>query len=90
MKRQPHTTNALRTLLYAAGAIALFALCYALISPNYAAQAQQAPAVTPTPVAPQDDDGTAGQDGGGAGGASGQDAPESTATPHPYPICAPN
>ena len=81
LKRRFHTTNALRTLLWAAGAIALFALCYALISPNYAAQAQQAPAATPTPVAPQDDDGAAGQDdgsvggqdGGGAGGATGQD-----------------
>ena len=58
----------------AAGAIALFALCYTLISPNYAAQAQQA-ADTPTPVAPQDDD------GGSAGGAIGQADPESTPTP---------
>ena len=74
LKRQPpHTTNALRTLLWAAGAIALFALCYALISADYAAQAQQAAAATPTPVAPQDDDGAAGQDDGSAGGVSGQD-----------------
>ena len=77
MKRQSYTTNALRTLLWVAGAIALFALCYALISPNYAAQAQQA-ADTPTPVAPQDDDGDS-SDGGG--GVSGQDDPESTPTP---------
>ena len=76
MKRQSHTTNALRTLLWAAGAIALFALCYALISPNYAAQAQQADADTPTPVAPQDDDGDS-----SGGGVSGQDDPENTPTP---------
>ena len=76
MKRQPHTTNALRTLLWAAGAVALFALCYALISPNYAAQAQQA-ADTPTPVAPQDDDG----DSSDGGGVSGQGDPENTPTP---------
>ena len=69
MKRYLHMTNALRTLLLVAGAIA----GYALISPNYAAQAQQA-ADTPTPVAPQDD-------GGSAGGAAGQAAPESTPTP---------
>lgn len=74
MKRQPYTTNAFRTLLWATGAFALFAL----ISPNYAAQAQQAPAATPTPVAPQDDD-VDSSDGGG--GVSGQDDPESTPTP---------
>ena len=76
MKRQSYTTNELRTLLWAAGAVALFALCYALISPNYAAQAQQA-ADTPTPVAPQDDDG----DSSDGGGVSGQGDPENTPTP---------
>ena len=74
MKRQPHTTNALRTLLWAAGAIALFALCYALISPNYAAQAQQA-ADTPTPSAIQDAD--------SVGGAAVQDDPDRAPTPTP-------
>ena len=65
MRRQVriHTRDALRTLLWAAGAIALFALCYTLISPNYAAQAQQA-AATPTPPVAQDDGGVGGTSGG--------------------------
>ena len=67
MKRQLHTKDAPRTLLWAAGAIALFALCYALISSDYAAQAQDAVAATPTPPLAQDGGGV-----GGAGGVSGQ------------------
>ena len=67
MKRRFHTTDALRTLLWAAGAVALLALCYALISADYAAQAQDAVAATPTPPLAQDGGGV-----GGAGGVSGQ------------------
>ena len=81
MKRYLYTTNAFRTLLWAAGAIALFALCYTLIPPNYAAQAQQPPAATPTPSAPQDGGGAGGATG--IGGATGQTAPENAPTPTP-------
>ena len=67
MTRRFHTTNALRMLLWAAGAVALLALCYALISADYAAQAQDTVAATPTPPLAQDGGGV-----GGAGGVSGQ------------------
>ena len=65
MTRHIHTKDAPRPLLWAAGAIALFALCYALISADYAAQAQEI-AATPTPPLAQDGG------VGGAGGVSGQ------------------
>ena len=65
MKLQPRARTALNALLWMAGAIALLAICYALISSNGAVVAQEA-VPTPAPSGPPPDD------GGGAGGASGQ------------------
>ena len=70
MKSQSRARTALNALLLTAGAIALLAVGYALISSNGAVVAQEvAPAPTPAPSGPPPDDG-----GGAVGGASGQSA----------------
>jgi len=68
MKPQSRARTALNALLWMAGAIALLAICYALITSDRAVVAQEA-VPTPAPSGPPPDDA-----GGAVGGASGQSA----------------